>query len=89
MTPYEEIKALPGPFPPLSLPVPREADGPGEAVAEHVEDGELDVGDENPLLSALLLNVPEVRHPLQGPGCQHAVQLLLVRQPTRVVFETK
>ena len=44
MPPCEQIKALPGPFPPLSLPVPREADGPGEAVAEHVEDGELDVG---------------------------------------------
>lgn len=79
MTPYEEIKALPGPFPPLSLPVPREGDGPSEGVGEHVQDGELDVGDQDPLLRALILNVPEVRHSLQGLGCQHAVELLLVR----------
>ena len=75
------IKALPGSFPPLALSVPGEVDGPGEGVGEHVEDGELDVGDEHPLLRALLLDVPEVRHPLQGPGCQHTVELLLVRQP--------
>ena len=72
---------LPGSVPPLALSVPGEVDGPGEGVGEHVEDGELDVGDEDPLLRALLLDVPEVRHPLQGPGCQHRVELLLVRQP--------
>ena len=78
MTPYEEIKALPGPFPPLSLPVPREGDGPSEGVGEHVQDGELDVGDQDPLLGALLLDVPQVGRPLQSPGCQHADMLLLV-----------
>ena len=78
MTGCEQIKALPGPLPPLSLPVPGEADGPGEAVAEHVEDGELDVGDQDPLLGALLLDVPQVGRPLQSPGCQHADMLLLV-----------
>ena len=75
------LRASPGSVPPLSLLVPGEGDGPGEAVGEHVEDGQLDVGDEDPLLSALLLHVPEVRHPLQSPGRQTTVELLLVRQP--------
>ena len=76
-----KLRASPGSVPPLSLLVPGEGDGPGEAVGEHVEDGQLDVGDEDPLLSALLLHVPEVRHPLQSPGRQTTVELLLVRQP--------
>ena len=78
MTPPDHIRALPGSFPSLPLPVPGQGDGPAEGVGEHVEDGELDVGDQHPLLSALLLSVPQVGHPLQGPGCQRTVELLLV-----------
>ena len=54
-----------------SLPVPGESDAPGQAVGDHVQDGELDVADDESLLLAPLLGVPEVSPPLQGPGSQH------------------
>ena len=41
----------------LLLPVAWQRDGPGEGVAEHVLDGELDVADEEPLLGVPLLSV--------------------------------
>ena len=62
------------------LPVAWQRDGSGEGVTEHVLDGELDVADEEPLLGVPLLSVAKVCRPLQRPGRQRGVELLLVRQ---------